>query len=200
MSHKIVFLALSALLLALSLSAEAQQPAKIPRIGWLTGGSLTEGSQGFRQGLRDLGYIEGKNIIIEWRVGEGKRDRVAEFAADLVRLKVDIIVTGSATDTRAARAATSTIPIVMTNDGDPVGNGFVASLARPGGNITGLSTLSPELSGKRLELLREIVPKLSRVAIFGTSTSASNAQESKELSLAAAGLGLQTSVLRCVSF
>jgi putative ABC transport system substrate-binding protein len=171
--------------------AQAQQPSKIPRVGWLTGGSLTEGSHGFLQGLRDLGYIEGKNIVIEWRVGEGKRDRIAELAADLVRLKVDVIITGSATDTRAAKAATTTIPIVMTNDGDPVGNGFVASLARPGGNITGLSTLSPELSGKRLELLKEIVPKLSRVAIFGTSTSASNAQEFKELDLAAGALGLK---------
>jgi putative ABC transport system substrate-binding protein len=140
--------------------AQAQQPPKVPRIGWLTGGGVSvEAGEAFRQGLRELGYIEGKNIAIEWRVAEGKRDRVPALAAELVRLKVDVIVTGSATDTRAAKAATVTIPIVMTNDGDPVGNGFVFSLARPGGNITGLSTLSPEISGKRLELLKEIVPK-----------------------------------------
>jgi ABC-type uncharacterized transport system substrate-binding protein len=191
MTGKILIWLLTTVLLTTAPPAEAQQTPKIPRIGWLTGGSLTEGSQGFLQGLRELGYIEGKNIVIEWRVGEGKRNRVAELAADLVRLKVDVIVTGSATDTRAAKAATTTIPIVMTNDGDPVRNGFVASLARPGGNITGLSTLSPELSGKRLELLKELVPKLSRVAAFGTSTSASNAQELKELELAAGALGLK---------
>jgi putative ABC transport system substrate-binding protein len=124
----------------------------------------------------------------------GKRDRVPALAAELMRLNVDVIVTGSATDTRAAKAATSTIPIVMTNDGDPVGSGFVASLARPGGNITGLSTLSPEISGKRLELLKEIVPKLSRSAVFGTSTSASNARELKEVEVAAEALA--TSILR----
>jgi putative ABC transport system substrate-binding protein len=184
-------LVLFALLFALCLPVWAQQAAKIPRIGWLTGGGLsTEAGEAFRQGLRELGYVEGKNIVIEWRVAEGKRDRVSALAAELVRLKVDVIITGSATDTRAAKAATATIPIVMTNDGDPVGNGFVASLARPGGNITGLSTLSPEISGKRLELLKEIVPKLSRVAVFGTSTSASNARELKEVELAAGALGV----------
>jgi len=112
---------------------------------------------------------------------QGQRDRVTALAEELVRLKVDVILTGSASDTRGTKAATTTIPIVMTNDGDPVGNGFVASLARPGGNITGLSTLSPELAGKRLDLLKEIVSKLSRLAVFGTSTSASNAQELKEV-------------------
>ena len=114
--------------------------------------------------------MEGKNIVIEYRYAEGKLDRLPALAAELVRLKVDVIVTGGPTATRAAKEATTTIPIVMAQDGDPVGNGFVASLARPGGNITGLSTLAPELSGKRLELLKEIVPKLSRVAVFGTST------------------------------
>ena len=175
--------------------AAAQQPTKIPRIGWLTGGSVTSRSEPFRQGLRELGYVEGKNIVIEWRSAEGKRDRVSALAAELVRLKVDVIVTSGATDTRAAKAATATIPIVMTNDGDPVGLGFVASLARPGGNITGLSTLSPELSGKRLELLKEIVPKLARVAVFGTSTSASNAQELREVELAAGVLGVKLQYL-----
>ena len=128
--------------------------------------------EAFRQGLRELGYVEGKNIVIEWRYAEGKLDRLPALAAELVRLKVDIIVTGGPAATRAAKEATVTIPIVMAQDTDPVGNGFVASLARPGGNITGLSTLAPELSGKQLELLKEIVPKLSRVAVLGTSTRA----------------------------
>jgi putative ABC transport system substrate-binding protein len=128
--------------------------------------------------------VEGKNIVIEWRTADGKRDWYPALLAELLRLKVDVIVCDSAGSTRHAKEATSTIPIVMTNDGDPVGQGFVASLARPGGNITGLSTLSPEISGKRLELLKEIVPKRSRVAVFGTSTSALNAQELKEVELA----------------
>ena len=185
-------IALGAALLALSFAAEAQQLTNVQRIGWLTGGGVrTEVGEAFRQGLRELGYIEGKNIYIDWRIAQGKRDQVASLAAELVRLKVDVIVTGSATDTRAAKAATPTIPIVMTNDGDPVGMGFINSLARPGGNVTGLSTLSPEIGGKRLELLHEIVPRLSRVAVFGTSTSASNARELKEVEVAAAGLGLK---------
>ena len=189
---------LFALLFALCSSAQAQQSAKIPRIGWLTGGFLSSQAvrhEAFRQGLRDLGYAEGKNIVIEWRAADGKRDRHPALLAELVRLKVDVIVSDSASVTGVAKKATSTIPIVMTNDGDPVGQGFVASLARPGGNITGLSTLSPEISGKRLELLKEIVPKLSRVAVFGTSTSASNAQELREVELAAGALGLKLQYL-----
>ena len=167
------------MLFALCASAEAQQPTKIPRIGYLAAASPSAVSariEAFRQGLRELGYVEGKNIVIEWRSAEGKLDRLPALAAELVRLKVDIIVTAGPPATRAAKEATSTIPIVMTQDSDPVGSGFVASLARPGGNITGLSTLAPELSGKRLELLKEIVPKLSRVAVFGTSTQPGNAQ------------------------
>jgi putative ABC transport system substrate-binding protein len=198
-NHKGTLFLLAASVLICFHLAEAQQSTKIPRIGWLTGGGVsTETGGAFRQGLRELGYVEGKNIVIEWRVAEGKRDRVSALAAELVHLKVDVIITGSATDTRAAKAATATIPIVMTNDGDPVGNGFVASLGRPGGNITGLSTLSPEISGKRLELLKEIVPKLSRVAVFGTSTSASNARELKEVQLAAAALGVNLQYLDVV--
>ena len=127
--------------------------------------------EAFRQGLRELGYVEGKNIAIEWRWAEGKFDRLPDLAAELLRLKVDIIVSAGPAATRAAKKATTTIPIVMTNEGDPVGTGFVASLARPGGNITGLSTLAPELDGKRLELLKETVPKLSRVAVIGRSPS-----------------------------
>jgi putative ABC transport system substrate-binding protein len=182
------------LLLTVSLitvsSAPAQQSAKVPRIAWLTGGNIPpDRREAFRLGLRELGYIEGKNITIEWRSAQGQRDRVTALAEELVRLKVDVILTGSASDTRGTKAATTTIFIVMTNDGDPVGNGFVASLARPGGNITGLSTLSPELAGKRLELLKEIVPKLSRLVVFGTSNSATNARELKEVEGAALALG-----------
>ena len=168
--------------------AQAQQPTKIPRIGFLTATSpsaVAARIEAFRQGLRELGYVEGKNIVIEWRYAEGKLDRLPALAAELVRLKVDVIVTAGPAATRAAKEATATIPIVMAQDNDPVGNGFVASLARPGGNITGLSTLAPELSGKQLELLKEIVPKLSRVAVLGTSTDPGNAQALKETELAA---------------
>jgi ABC-type uncharacterized transport system substrate-binding protein len=186
------------MLFALCLSAEAQQPTKVPRIGYLAAVSLSANSartEAFRQGLRELGYVAGKNILIEWRSAEGKADRLASLAAELVRLKVNVIVTGGTIVTRAAKEATSTIPIVMTNDTDPVANGFVASLARPGGNITGLSTLAPELSGKRLELLKETVPKLSRVAVFGSSTNADNELLIREVELAAKAVGLQLQYL-----
>ena len=182
---------ISAIVLSLTVcgaEVDAQQPAKIPRIGFLSTPSLSIISpriEAFGQGLRELGYVEGKNIVIEWRSAEGKLDRVPALAAELVRLKVDVIVTGGATDTRAAKEATNTIPIVMAQDSDPVGSGFVASLARPGGNVTGLSTLAPEVSGKRLELLKEILPKLSRVAVMGISTRPGNAQSLKEVELAA---------------
>ena len=190
----IILFGLCSLLLALCSAAEAQQARKVPRIGYLTAAYLApiaDRAEAFRQGLRELGYVEGKNIIIEWRSADGKRDRVAALAAELVRLKVDVIVTGGGGATRPAKEATSTIPIVMTQDNDPVGNGFVASLARPGGNITGLSTLGPERNGKRLELLKEIVPKLYRVAVLGTSTATGNAQVLKETELAAAALGVK---------
>ena len=179
-------------------AAQAQQPAKIPRIGYLTNESLSATSarnEAFRQGLRELGYVEGKNIVIEWRSAEGKLDRVPALAAELVRLKVDVIVTIGSSVTRSAKEATSTIPIVMAQDNDPVGDGLVASLARPGGNITGLSTLAPELSGKRLELLKEILPKLSRVAVMGTSTIPGNAQQLKETELAAGAFGIKLQYL-----
>ena len=181
-------------LLAVAVIAEAQQPAKVPRIGFLTVASasaIAARHEAFRQGLRELGYVEGKNIIIEYRHAEGKPDRLPAVAAELVRLKVDVIVTTGPSGTRAAKEATVTIPIVMTNDNDPVGNGFVASLARPGGNITGLATLSPELSGKRLELLKEIVPRLSRVAVLGTSTVPGYAQALRETELAAGALAVK---------
>jgi putative ABC transport system substrate-binding protein len=182
--------------------AEAQQPTKDPRIGYLTGASLSANSarhEAFRQGLRELGYVEGKNIVIDWRSAEGKPDRLPALAADLVRLKVDIIVTGGSSPTRAAKEATTTIPIVMAQDGDPVGNRFVGSLARPGGNITGLSALAPELGGKRLELLKEIVPKLSRVAVLGTSMNPGNAQELREVDLAAKAFGVKLQYLDVLS-
>jgi putative ABC transport system substrate-binding protein len=133
------------------------QALKIPRIGFLSAARSASSSaraDAFRQGLRELGYVEGKNIVIEWRYVEGKPELIHALAAELVRLKVDVIVTAGPTPTRAAKGATATIPIVMMQDPDPVGNGFVASLARPGGNITGLSTYAPEISGKQLEILK----------------------------------------------
>ena len=141
-------LALCAMVLALCPSAEAQQPKKVSRIGYLSLRSQIETREAaFQKGLRELGYVEGKNIIVEWRYGEGKPARVSEFAAELVRLNVDVIVSAGPTPTRFAKHATKTIPIVMAQDGDPVGNGFIISLARPGGNITGLSRLTPDISG-----------------------------------------------------
>jgi len=182
--------------------ATAQQPTKIPRIGYLSGTvSLSSVRfEAFRRGLRELGYVEGKNIIIEFRYAEGKLDRLPALAAELVRLKVDIIVTPGGAVTRVAKEATVTIPIVMTQDTDPVANGFVASLARPGGNITGLSTLAPELSGKRLELLKETIPKLSRLAVFGTSTLPGNAQMLGEVEIAAKAFGVKLQYLDVLSF
>jgi len=191
----VICLALTLLLLTV---AEAQQSAKIPRIGYLVAVSpsvVAARMEAFRQGLRELSYVEGKNIVIETRYAEGKLDRLPALAAELVRLKVNIIVTAGGQATRATKEATSTIPIIMTNDADPVGSGFVASLSRPGGNITGLSTVAPELSGKRLELLREVIPKLARVAIVGTSTQPGHAQAIKELELAAEAFKVQIQYL-----
>jgi putative ABC transport system substrate-binding protein len=186
------------ILLAVTVKAEAQQSKKVPRIGFLAAvppSTISDRVEALRQGLRELGYMEGKNIVIEWRYAEGKLDRLSELAAELVRLKVDVIVTAGPTSTRPAKEATSTIPIVMAQDPDPVGNGFVASLARPGSNITGLSTLSPEISGKQLEFLTETVPRLSRVAVLGISTQPGNAQLVKETELAAAALGVKLQYL-----
>jgi putative tryptophan/tyrosine transport system substrate-binding protein len=190
------------ILLLTGLPAEAQQPTKNPRIGYLSGSSPSNSparSEAFWQGLRELGYVEGKNIVIEQRYAEGKFDRLPALAAELVRLKVDIIVTAGPQTTRPAKQATSTIPIVMAQDPDPVGNEFVASLARPGGNITGLATFAPELSGKQLELLKETVPKLSRVAVFGTSINPGNAQSLREVELAAQAFGVKLQYLDVLS-
>jgi len=194
--RKLGSFALSAMLFAFCISAQAREVGKVPRIGWL--GSVPmpgvpERQEHFRRGLRELGYIEGKNIVIEWRSSEGILDRNSALADELVRLKVDVIVSAAASLTRAAKAATSTVPIVMAQDSDPVGNGFVASLARPGGNITGLSTLAPELSGKKLEILKEVVPTLSRVAVFETSTYRDTT--SKEIELAAQVLKIKIQYL-----
>ena len=178
--------------------AHAQQSANTPRIGVVTAQPLSaidSRQQAFVQGLRELGYVEGKNIVIEYRSAEGKFDRLPALMAEIVRLKVDIILSHGPTTTRAAKQATSTIPIVMAQDPDPIGNGFVTSLARSGGNITGLSSLTTDLSGKRLELLKEIVPKLTRVALFGTSTNQGNAQARKELESTGAALGLKLQYL-----
>jgi putative tryptophan/tyrosine transport system substrate-binding protein len=196
MKKPITVLTLCAMLFALCYSASAQQPAKIPRIAWLSNLRFSEipnRVEAFRQGLRELGYVEGKNIVIEWR--EGNNDQVPALAAELVRLKVDVIVSGALSLTRAAKAATSTIPIVMAQDPDPVGNGFVASLAHPGGNITGLSTLAPELNGKKLEILKEVIPRISRVAVFVTSTVRDPAQVSKEVEIAAQALKVKLQYL-----
>src|SRR5262245_16368740 len=187
MKAKILVYALPVLILATIHLAEAQQPKKIPRIGFLSSVSpstIPARVEAFRQGLRELSYVEGKNIVINWRTADGKPDRLPGLATELARLNVDVIVTRGPTVTRAAKEATSTISIVMTNDPDPVGDGFIANLARPGGNITGLSTLSVELSGKRLEILKEVVPKLSRVVVLGTSSSPGNVQMSKEIEIA----------------
>ena len=202
--QKLVLSSILAAMLAflLGVAAEAQQPTKNPRIGYLSGSSPSTSParrEAFRQGLRELGYVEGKNIVIEQRYAEGKFDRLPALAAELVRLKVDIIVTAGPQTTRPAKQATSTIPIVMAQDPDPVGNGFVASLARPGGNITGLATFAPELSGKQLELLKETVPKLSRVAVFGTSINPGNAQNLREVELAAKAFGVKLQYLDVLS-
>jgi putative ABC transport system substrate-binding protein len=197
MKAKILVYALPALILATIHVAEAQQPKKVPRIGYL-GGSATANPdrlEAFRRGLRDLGYVEGKNIALELRFPEGDLQRERAFAAELVGLNVDVIVTVGSNATRAAKEATAAIPIVMTQDPDPVANKFVASLARPGGNITGLSNLNRELSGKRLELLKEVIPRLSRVAVFGTSIQPGNPQSLKETELAARALGVKLQYL-----
>jgi putative ABC transport system substrate-binding protein len=190
------------LLFALCDPVDAQQPGKIPRIGYLIIAPLSAVParvEAFRQGLRELGYVEGKNIVIEWRSAEGKLDRIRGLADELVHLKVEVIVTAGGGATRPAKDATRTIPIVMAQDRDPVGNGFVASLARPGGNITGLASLSPEISGKQLELLREIVPGLSRVGILANSNSVGHSQVLRHVELATGVLALQLQYLDVLS-
>ncbi len=189
---------LGVLLLASIHLAEAQQTKKVPRIGFLSfvarPNSPAPNTEAFRQGLRDLGYVEGQNVVIEYRYAEGKADRLPDLAAELVRLKVDIIVAQSTETVLAAKNATSTIPIVMTNSADPVGSGLVASLARPGGNVTGMSLLAGlEISGKQLEVLKETVPKLRHVAVLTNpaSRSSTGAGLLREAEPAARSLGVQ---------
>ncbi len=185
-------LALAFGILAAPLAADAPPPVRVPRIGFLGAGSPAAYATpiaAFRQGLRDLGYVEGQNVGIELRWAEGRVERLPALAAELVRLEVDVILTHAA-GILAAKQATTTIPIVMALSGDPVGSGLVANLARPGGNITGLSLLDPELGGKRLELLREVAPRVSRVAVLSTSGYPLNAGYWRETEAAARALGV----------
>src|SRR4029078_556768 len=191
--HSVLCAALCAMLFALCSVVEAQQPNKILRIGFLAAlspSAIAARVEAFKPGLAELGYVEGKNIVIDYRWANGKFEQVPALAAEMVNLKVAVIVTAGPTDTRAAKQATSTIPIVMAFDNDPVGSGFVATLARPGRNITGLSTFTPETTGKRLEILKEIVPRLGRAAVFGTSTEPGKEQSLKETQSVAAALGI----------
>jgi len=193
MNNNIIFLALSALLFALCLPAEAQQPKQIPRIGFLSLNSVSSTAtyaNAFRQGLHDLGYVEARNIVIEWRYADGKSDRLAGLMAELIHLKVDVIVTAATAPAQAAKQATSTVPIVIANHNDSVGAGLVASLARPGGNATGLSNMQIELGGKRLELLKE-VKKISRVAVLRIPSAPATLPQMKEMEAAASALGVR---------
>jgi putative tryptophan/tyrosine transport system substrate-binding protein len=203
MTVRILIWLLATGLLATAPSAAAQQQKKVPQIGYLAAtkaAAVAARVAAFRQGLRELGYVEGKNIVVEYRYADGKADRERELATELAHLKVAVIVATGPSVTRAAKEATSTIPIIMSQDPDPVASGFVASLARPGGNITGLSNLSAELSGKRLELLKEIVPNLSRVAVLGDSNEPGNAQILKEMELAAGALKVKLEYLDVLTF
>lgn len=186
---------LAAALLLSATAVQAQQSKKLYRIGYISVSSPSNAAgrvEAFRQGMRALGYLEGQNLAIELRWADGKFERIPELAAELVGLKVDVIVTGASIATRHAKAATSTIPIVMGFENDPVANGIVDSLARPGGNVTGVATLAPEISGKRLELLKEILPRAIRIAVIRTAREPGTDQALKETELAAGALGLRT--------
>jgi putative ABC transport system substrate-binding protein len=195
-----VALVTGGLLGSLLAAAVAQPLEKVPRIGYLTPGSTSDAGRQrrlevFRQGLRELGYVEGRNIAIESRWGEGKYDRYPALVADLVRLKVDVIVTVGAIATQAAKQATRTIPIVMTVVNDPLGSGLVASLARPGGNVTGLSMMAPDLVGKQLQVLKEVVPKLSQVALLWNPDGPGSAPQVRQAEAAARTLGVRLQTL-----
>jgi putative tryptophan/tyrosine transport system substrate-binding protein len=190
---------LGAAAVCLAVLAHAQQARKVPRVGLLSPFSSSDTAlwhQAFLQGLRDLGWIEGKTIIIEYRYAEGRNDRLPELVADLIRFKVEIIVTAVTNDTLAAKNATREIPIVMVAAGDPVATGIVESLARPGGNITGLSQMNPELIGKRLELLKEIVPELSSVAVLWNPEDPISILGWNEIQLPARKLGVEAHSLQ----
>ena len=181
--------AVAAILLVLRFPAEAQQPTKMPRIGFLIVDSPSAAStrvEAFTKGLQELGYVGGKNITLESRYAEGKADRLPQLASELVRLKIDVLVTGGGNQVAmAAMKATGTIPIVMTNVADPVGSGFVASLARPGGNVPGLTSVTYDLSGKRLELIKETLPRLGRIAVLYDPSDRAKVVEFKEMQAAA---------------
>jgi putative ABC transport system substrate-binding protein len=204
MNRKIVVSFLVALNLFCIHLAAAQQPAKVPRIGYLTGSSPPTNTtpdlnaDAFRQGLRDLGYVEGKNIVVDYRYLEGKDERNPTFLAELLQLKVDVLVPISLSSIRAAKEATKTIPIVMVTNFDPVAIGLVDSLANPGGNLTGLTRFTRELSGKRLELLKELLPKVSRVGVL-EAASARPIPYFKDYEPAADALKIQLESLACIS-
>ncbi len=186
----VLIVGLTLSLLAALPAAAAQQTRKVPQIGFLVFVSSEARYRGFQQGLRELGYVEGQNIAIEFRSADGSLERLSDLADELVRLHVDVIVAGSTLGAKASKRATSTIPIVMANVADPVGTGLVASLARPGGNITGLSTMGQDLSGKRLELISEVVPRLRRIGVLWHQDSPSSVAAFKELKAAAQSLGV----------
>jgi ABC-type uncharacterized transport system substrate-binding protein len=188
------FLAGSAALLAAPLAAEAQQTGKVPRIGFLSPASSTTAPhvvEAFRQGLRDLGYVEGQNIVVEYRYANGKAEALPDLAAELVSLEVDVIVASGTPGPLAAKSATKTIPIVMASAGDPVRTGLVASLARPGGNVTGLSTLTPDLGGKRLQFVKELLPGVARVAVLWNAANPYTVLLVREIEAAARTLRVQ---------
>jgi len=191
MRKKIFYFALCAMLFAPCLSAEAQQQAKVAKIGWFGERGSGSGRELFRQEIRELGYVDGKNITFEYRYAEGKADRLPALANELIRLKVDVLITLSTNAALVLKNATSTIPIIFLGGGDPVAVGLIDSLARPGGNITGFTNIGPVLAGKRLELLKETLPKLSRVAVLWNPADASSAASWKESLLPARELGLQ---------
>jgi putative ABC transport system substrate-binding protein len=198
MKKKILLIAVVSLILAIGHLAQAQQPKKIPRIGFLVSGSPSAYSsriEAFRQGLRELGYVEGKTIAIEYRYAEGLTDPLPDLVADLVHLNVDVIVTSSTPATLALKNGTKTIPIVFVAVSDPVGSGLVVSLARPGGNLTGLSNQLVDLVGKHLELLKEAVPKVSRVAVLGSTANPDRAHSQKAIAVVARSLGVQLQVV-----
>ena len=194
MNRRTVISGFALSIIAAPLTARAQQPRKMYRIGLLSPFSPSAAAlwhEAFRQGLREHGWIERQNVSIEYRYAEGRNDRLPDLAADLVRLKVDVIVASITTDALVAKNTTRAIPIVMASAGDPVGSRLVESLARPGGNITGLSQIAPEMAGKRLELLKEVVPKLTRVAVLWNPTGTTSPLAWKETQVPARALSLQ---------
>jgi ABC-type uncharacterized transport system substrate-binding protein len=194
----VVALLLVVLVLAAPIATAAPPATKVARVGWLSGGSERQNLpyvEAFRGGLRDLGYVEGRSVVIEYRWSEGSYERLPQLAAEFVAMKVDVILAQNAPAVQAAREATRDIPIVMTVLLDPVAAGLVASLAHPGGNITGLSMVAPELVGKQMELLKEVLPRLSRIGVLGNPANPGNAQQVREAEVAAQALGIRSHIL-----